>query len=106
MAHRSKKKHLKHVHAHEPATPPAKSPIAKAEAAAAGIAKKAGKRRAPPDLESKRRPGLVRRLADKASETIADAAKLPGKLAAKPRRVIKRVKARVMRSRKTAARER
>ena len=100
MAHRSKKKHLKHVHAHEPAIPPAKSPIAKAEAAVAGIAKKAANRRATSEVKPKKRPGLVRRLAGKATETIADAAKLPGKLAAKPRRVIKRVKARVARARK------
>lgn len=45
MAHRSKKKHLKHLHEQEPATPPAKSPVAKAEAARAGIANRAVKKR-------------------------------------------------------------
>jgi hypothetical protein len=87
MAHRSKKKHLKHTHQHEPATPKAKSPIAKAEAAAAGIAKK-GKVRRSPELEAgkKRKPkGLVRRLAAKATK----------RLAARPRKVIARAKARV-----------
>jgi hypothetical protein len=39
MAHRSKKKHLKHVHEHEPVTPPAKSPISKAAAAEARFAR-------------------------------------------------------------------
>lgn len=39
MAHKSKKKHLKHVHEHEPATPAAKSPVAKAEAAEARFAR-------------------------------------------------------------------
>ena len=86
MAHRSKKKHLKHVHQHEPATPKAKSPIAKAEAAAAGIAKK-GSRSPAPELEqgAQKKKGLVRRLASKATK----------KLSAKPRKVIERAKARV-----------
>ncbi|HSD91374.1 MAG TPA: hypothetical protein VLB44_27810 [Kofleriaceae bacterium] len=43
MAHKSKKKHLKHVHDHEPATPKAKSPVAMAEAATARVAKPAMK---------------------------------------------------------------
>ena len=86
MAHRSKKKHLKHLHQHEPATPPAKSPIARAEAAAAGIAKKGGNARRAPELkEARRKPkGIVRRLASKTK-----------KIAAKPKKIIKRAKARV-----------
>jgi hypothetical protein len=103
MAHRSRKKHIKHAHAHEPATPPAKSPIAKVEAAAAGIAKQGSSRRTTSEVKPKKRPGLVRRLAGKATETIADAAKLPSKIVAKPKRVIKRVKARVARARKNVA---
>jgi hypothetical protein len=89
MAHRSKKKHIKHQHEHEPATPKARSPIAKAEAAAAGIARKTGSvRRAPQmkDAVKKRKSkGLVRRLAAKATK----------KLAAKPRKLIARARARV-----------
>ena len=86
MAHRSKKKHLKHLHQHEPATPPAKSPIAKAEAAAAGIAKKGGSARRAPELKEaapkRKKKGIVRRLAAKATK----------KITAKPRKIIKRVK--------------
>lgn len=87
MAHRSKKKHLKHVHQHEAATPKAKSPGAKAEAAAAGIAKKGGSVRRAPEGEKagKKKQGLVRRLATKATK----------KITAKPRKVIARAKARV-----------
>ena len=88
MAHRSKKKHLKHLHQHEPATPPAKSPTAKARAAAAGIAKKGGNARRAPELKEgapKRKKGIVRRLASKATD----------KIAARPKRIIKRAKARV-----------
>jgi len=90
MAHRSKKKHIKHVHEHEPATPKAKSPIAKAEAAARGIAKKAGNVRRAPELDAAKRKtkGLVRRLA-------ARARKATKKIAAKPRKAIARAKARV-----------
>ena len=85
MAHRSKKKHLKHVHQHEPATPKAKSPIAKAEAAAAGIAKKGSRSPAPELKRAPKKKGLVRRLASKATK----------KLGAKPRKVIEGAKARV-----------
>jgi hypothetical protein len=95
MAHRSKKKHLKHVHAQEPPTPPAKSPIAKAEAAAAGIAKKASHRRRATEPKPKQRPGLVRRIAGRASEAIERVGKLRRKVAAKPKRVLSRAKARV-----------
>src|SRR5690606_12802955 len=45
MAHRSKKKHVKHLHEHEPVTPRAKSPVAKAESARARIAKPAPRKR-------------------------------------------------------------
>ena len=86
MAHRSKKKHLKHMHEHEPATPKAKSPLAKARAAAAGIAKKGGNtRRAKEANEPKQKKGIVRRLAAKAGKRIT----------ARPRRVAARVAARV-----------
>ena len=122
MAHRSKKKHLKHVHQHEPATPPAKSPVAKAEAVAAGFAKKAApKRRAQEPIDAapkvkrvvKRSKGIVRRLAGKATgkliaklprpselagratERIAEKMPRATKVAAKPRKAIARAKARV-----------
>lgn len=96
MAHRSKKKHLKHVHEHEPATPPAKSPVAKADAAVAGIAKPRGNgkkrssaRRAPEMKATPKAPakqkGLVRRLASKATN----------KITARPRKALSRARARV-----------
>lgn len=98
MAHRSKKKHLKHLHQHEPATPKAKSPIAKAEAAAAGIAKKTrgATRRAPEMMDAGKRKskGLVRRIASKATKVAARARRA---VAAKPKKVIARAKARVSR---------
>jgi len=72
MAHRSKRKHLAHVHEHEPATPPAKSPVEKAEAARRGVAKKAPTRRAAADPKTAKpkRGGLVRRLAKRATKKI------------------------------------
>ncbi|HEY5944209.1 MAG TPA: hypothetical protein VIV40_01900 [Kofleriaceae bacterium] len=87
MAHRSKKKHLKHMHQHEAATPKANSPVVKARAAAAGIAKKGGSVRRAPELEAEgtKKQGIVRRLAAKATK----------KITAKPRRAIARAKARV-----------
>lgn len=92
MAHRSRKKHLKHVHEHEPATPPAKSPAAKAEAAAAGIAKKGGNVRRAPELKQARRApakkSIVRRLAATATKPVK-------KLAKKPRAVLAKAKAKV-----------
>lgn len=57
MAHRSKKKHLKHVHEQEPATPPAKSPVAKAEAARARIAKPTARKRGAATTARKRTTG-------------------------------------------------
>lgn len=111
MAHRSKKKHLKHVHQHEPATPPAKSPVAKAEAAAAGIAKRARTKRRAPELKAttaKKRNGLVRRLAGTAGKLadklpspsrlagkVTDKLPSPRKLAARPRKAFARAKSRV-----------
>jgi len=105
MAHRSKQKHIKHVHEHEPARPKAKSPIAKAEAAAAGIAKKRSVRRAPEPVDTgKRKPkGLVRRLARRARKVTAKmtkrvtakVTKRTKKIAAKPREMIQRAKDRV-----------
>jgi hypothetical protein len=96
MAHRSKKKHLKHAHQHEPATPKAKSPIAKAEAAAAGIAKKTRGtvRRAPEMLDAGKRKskGLVRRIAAKATKVAAKARRA---VVARPKKMIARAKARV-----------
>lgn len=113
MAHRSKKKHLKHIHEHEPATPKARSPVEKARAAAAGIARKGNGRRAKPANGRRRqaqpgngapkgtppkgtppkgkpttapaKKGIVRRLA----------AKVRTRITARPRRVVARVKARV-----------
>jgi hypothetical protein len=87
MAHRSKKKHIKHMHDHEPVTPKAKGPVAKAEAAAAGIAKKGGSTRRAPELEAgkKKKKGIVRRMASKATK----------KITAKPRKVIAKAKNRV-----------
>jgi hypothetical protein len=86
MAHRSKKKHLKHMHQNEPVTPKARGPVAKAEAAAAGIAKKGGNVRRAPDLEKAgKKKGIVRRMASKVTK----------KITAKPRKVIARAKNRV-----------
>jgi hypothetical protein len=87
MAHRSKKKHIKHVHQHEPATPKAKSPTAKAEAAAGGVARKGGNVRRAPDLDKKpgKKKGIVRRMASKATK----------KITAQPRKIIARAKASV-----------
>jgi len=103
MAHKSKKKHLEHVHEHEPATPKAKSPVVKAEAASARVArpvmktrkamKAAGKPRTaaageaatPSGRKPEKKRGLVRSLAVKATK----------KITAKPRKIISRVKARV-----------
>jgi hypothetical protein len=86
MAHRSKKKHLKHMHEHEAPTPKAKGPVAKAEAAAAGIAKKGGNVRRTPELEKAgKKKGIVRRVASKATKRVT----------AKPRKVIARAKNRV-----------
>jgi hypothetical protein len=93
MAHRSKKKHLKHVHQHEPVTPKAKGPVAKAEAAAAGVAKKGGTVRRAEGLENAgKKPGIVRRITRKASKKIAATKK---SIAAKPRKAIARAKSRV-----------
>ncbi len=55
MAHRSKKKHLKHLHEQEPATPPAKSPVAKAEAARARIAKPTARKRSAATTTARKR---------------------------------------------------
>lgn len=87
MAHRSKQKHIKHLRQHEPATPKAKSPTAKAQAAAAGVAKKGGnaRRAQEPDKKPAKQKGIMRRLASKASK----------KITARPRRMIARAKASV-----------
>lgn len=77
MAHRSKKKHIKHLHEHEPATPRAKSPVAKADVARAG-APKASRTESEPKPKKR---GIVRRAARK--------------LTAKPRKIARRAKARV-----------
>jgi hypothetical protein len=70
MAHKSHKKHIKHVHQHEPATAKAKSPIVKAEIAQARLAGKAraganGAKTAAKKAASKvaKKGGLVRRIA-------------------------------------------
>jgi hypothetical protein len=103
MAHKSKKKHLKHVHQHEPATPPAKTRAgSKAETEVERIANtrsrvvedggRAGKataRRTPGTRGGTSAPrkkrGIVRSIARAATK----------KLAAKPRKVIKRATSRV-----------
>lgn len=87
MAHRSKQKHIKHLHQAEPATPKAKAPTAKAEAAAAGVAKKRGNVRRAPELDKagKKKPGIVRRITSKATK----------KITARPRNALARAKASV-----------
>ena len=109
MAHRSRKKHIKHVHQHEPPTPPAKSPAEKAEAAAAGFARKgrskiksagrtAGKAKGKTKNQQRaadvkngakvvraKATGLVRRVARKAAKKIVE----------RPRRILSRARARV-----------
>ena len=89
MAHRSKKKHLKHMHQHEPATPRAHSPVAKAEAAAAGVARKGGNVRRSAELDNAgKKKSIVRRISKKITATKKS-------IAAKPRKVIARAKCRV-----------
>lgn len=98
MAHKSRKKHIKHIHAHEPATPAARHPGAKADVetergsksravkltgAAKAVAAKA-KAKAGARSTSKKN-GLVSKIARAAGK----------KLAAKPKKIISRVKSRV-----------
>lgn len=114
MAHRSKKKHLKHVHEHEPATPAARSPVAKAETAKARFARPraaaaktrasaadaraavgakaasvraavAGRRAQKVEKRTQHEPGIIRTVARKATS----------RLAAKPKKIIKRAARRV-----------
>lgn len=92
MAHRSHKKHIKHMHQHEPATPKAKSPTAKADVASQRISK-------PSKVSSARRPvakkapakkrGIVRSVAGAVASKVE---KVERKVTAKPRKIIKRVK--------------
>lgn len=85
MAHKSKKKHLKHVHAHEPtrAAPRAKkragakSDVELDRQASTRVGGKADKPKAGKAAKPTKKPGLVGKLAN---------------VAAKPKRVIKRVK--------------
>jgi hypothetical protein len=121
MAHKSKKKHLKHVHEHEPATPKARSPVVKAEAATARVArpamkaprqamKAAGKARAAgatatgkPRTTAIGKPQASAGTAEARSEREPEkrgivrslASKATKKITAKPRKIISRVKARV-----------
>jgi hypothetical protein len=94
MAHKSKKKHLKHVHAHEPeaAAPPARKHAgAKAEVeaartqrprATAGTRSSGAERGTATSAKPTKKRGIVRSIARAARK----------KLTAKPKRVIKRVK--------------
>jgi hypothetical protein len=96
MAHRSHKKHIKHMHQHEPATPKAKSPAAKADVASQRISNTskvsaAGKPVAKKAPAKKR--GIVRRVAGSvASRVEKKVSAVERKVTAKPRRIIKRVK--------------
>lgn len=95
MAHKSKKKHIKHLHEHETASTPPRAkahPGAKADIEADRIARPrasgaskttarngAGKKPAP------KKRGIVRRIAKAATK----------KIAARPKRIIERAKSRV-----------
>jgi hypothetical protein len=101
MAHRSRKKHIKHLHQQEAATPKAKSPAraksatkarastkagpAKAGSAKAGPAKATRARKASAGAASKRSGGVVRSIARAATK----------KLTARPRRILSKAKSRV-----------
>jgi hypothetical protein len=94
MAHRSRKKHIKHLHQQEAATPKAKSPAAKAKAAPAKARTatkarpaKAARTRTSGDgaAPTKKSGGIVRSLARAATK----------KIAARPRRIISKAKSRV-----------
>ncbi|HUS28069.1 MAG TPA: hypothetical protein VMZ53_06155 [Kofleriaceae bacterium] len=85
MAHKSHKKHIKHLHQHEPATPKAKSPVAKAEAAQARVAKSRTANGPAKAEKAGKKAGLVRKLARTATKTVA----------AKPKKIISRARARV-----------
>lgn len=95
MAHKSKKKHIKHLHEHETASTPPRAkahPGAKADIEADRIARPragVGKATARTGAGKKARPakkrGIVRRIAKAATK----------KLAAKPKKIIQRAKSRV-----------
>jgi hypothetical protein len=79
MAHKSKKKHLKHVHAHERAAAPS----------AATRAKKAAAKNPATEAKPRKRRGIVRSIAHAASEKAHSATE---KLVEKERKIVKRVK--------------
>jgi hypothetical protein len=91
MAHRSKKKHLKHLHQHEPvsAAPAAKKHAgAKADVEADRVARprvKAGTRTGTAKKAATKKRGIVRSIAKAATK----------KIAARPKRIIQRAKSRV-----------
>jgi hypothetical protein len=92
MAHRSKKKHLKHLHQHEPvsAAPAAKRHAgAKAEVEADRVARprvaKAGARTGARKKAAPKKRGIVRSIAKAATK----------KIAARPKRIIQRATSRV-----------
>lgn len=95
MAHRSRKKHIKHMHQHEAATPKAKSPVAKADVATQRISKTskvsaAGK---PVARKAAKKRGVVRSLASKVANKVeSKVAAVEKRVTAKPRKIIKRVK--------------
>jgi hypothetical protein len=85
MAHKSHRKHLKHLHAHEPPTPKAKSPVVKAEIEERRRAKPQAKRAAAAGAKPAKKSGIVRSIAHAAAERVT----------AKPRKALSRAKARV-----------
>jgi hypothetical protein len=92
MAHRSHKKHIKHMHQHEPATAKAKSPTVKADVASQRIAK-ASKTTSSAKPVAKKAPakkrGIVRSVAGAVASRVE---KVERKVTAKPRKIIKKVK--------------
>ena len=100
MAHKSHRKHLKHLHAHEPAKPKAKSPVHLAEIEMARRAKPTAKRAAPATKPSAAKGGA--NAGAKGGAKGAERAKKGGivrKIARaavrKPRAIVARAKARV-----------
>jgi hypothetical protein len=111
MAHKSKKKHIKHLHQHDhdaSLPPPAKNPGTKATSVALGAqtsrktrltstAKAAANVAAKQRAKAKAKAGGLRSMAKTAAKQAAES------VAAKPKRIISRAKARV---RKLLGRER
>jgi hypothetical protein len=91
MAHRSRKKHIKHVHQQEAATPKAKSPAKGKSASKARTSAKAAPGKAPRarkasgSAPSKSSGGVVRSIARAATKKLTD----------RPRRILSKAKSRV-----------